>query len=89
MSASETVAPVVPLSADRRIDAGNANTKALRQKIGAAEYRGNDKVPALCAVSGMQSAAQPVLHQDGKPVCDVTAPLPGVGAIRLEFSAHA
>jgi len=87
MSASETVAPVVPLSADRRIDAGNA--KALRYEIGVAEYLGDDRVPALCAVSGMQSAAQPVLHQDGKPVCDVTAPLPGVGAIRLEFSAHA
>jgi len=30
---------------------------------------------------------QPVLRQAGKPVYDVTAPSPGVVAMRLEFSA--
>jgi len=88
MSASETVTPVVSLSSkNRRIDI--RNTKALRQKIGAPEYFENDQVPALSAASGVQFAAQPVLHQNGKPVYNKTAPSPGVVAIRLEFSAHA
>ena len=88
MSASETVAPVVPLSAGIRwIDA--RNTKGLRQDLGSQEYFGDDRVPALCAASGMQSAPQPILHQDGKRVYEVTAPSQGVMAIRLEFSAHA
>jgi xylan 1,4-beta-xylosidase len=79
---------VPPLSADiTRIDAKHANAKALWLKMGAPEYLDADQVAALSAASEMQSATQPVFHQAGMLVCDVTVPPLGVAAIRLEFSA--
>jgi len=80
---------VAPLSAKiTRIDAKNANAKALWQKMGAPGYLNGDQVAELCAASEMKSAAQAVFHQAGRLICDVTVPPLGIAAIRLEFSAR-
>ncbi|MFZ1470446.1 MAG: glycosyl hydrolase [Paracoccaceae bacterium] len=77
-----------PVSATvRRIDAENANAKALWRSMGAPDYLRTEQVTALDAASEMRAATLPVFHQDGCLVFDVTVPPLGVAAIRLEFAS--
>jgi xylan 1,4-beta-xylosidase len=70
----------------RRIDAHNANAKALWQEMGAPEYLSAEQLASLHAASEMSETAQVVYHQGNRLVFDVAVPPLGVAAIRLEFA---
>ncbi|TPM87083.1 beta-xylosidase [Mesorhizobium sp. B2-3-3] len=93
--ANETVhvelgnAPRPTAATVRRIDAENANAKALWVTMGRPDYLGAAAVEQLRATSVMQERRQPVAWHDRTLGFDVAVPPLGVAAIRLEFASLA
>lgn len=93
--ASETVhveltnAPEPAMATIRRVDAGNANAKALWVTMGNPEYPSPAMVGQLHAASAMPERQQPVTWRGRTLEFDVTMPPLGVAAIRLEFASFA
>ncbi|AGB42757.1 beta-xylosidase [Mesorhizobium australicum WSM2073] len=69
----------------RRVDAANANPKALWVTMGSPDYLSRAMVEHLHAASAMPEQAQAIAFNGHTLLFDVTVPAQGVAAIRLEF----
>ena len=86
----ELVNALVPATAAvRRVDAANANAKALWVTMGRPDYLSPTMVGQLHAASAMPEQQQPVTWRDRTLEFDVTVPPLAVAAIRLEFASLA
>lgn len=82
-------APRPAVTTIRRIDAENANAKALWVTMGSPEYPSPAMVERLHAASATPEQEQPVTWRDRTLEFDLTVPPLGVASIRLEFASFA